>query len=190
MATVFKLVGEVRCPYCTTKKYTVYHVPSQKNFFIWKISNFDRHLIAAHTNKNANNNIRTAKIETIRNMEEEVQAENNKVVPFTSKSNENSSIPSGPMKIESPNIDFHNNNNANNNIRSAKDEAIEKMEDGVQSENSEIVALTSKSNEKSSSGPMKIELPNMDFLLKSKLVCYSDSSEGSDDEVSDRYCKL
>lgn len=171
----FHLVGEVLCPYCAPKMFTVHHEPSQKKFFLWKVSNYVRHLKKLHprtAGKVADN------LQTVKN---EITANTNLI--------QNNKSPGCAKNTESVIAYFLNKNN---NIPTAEDEAIY----DIQTENKEN-ATTSNSNQYNSiaSGSTKIELPNQNFqsLGQCNLVDYSDSGASSDEDdclANDRYGKL
>lgn len=168
----FQLVGEVLCPYCAPKMFTVHHEPSPKNFFIWKVSNYVRHLKKLHPREVADD------VQTVKNE----NAANTNLI-------QNDASPGGAKNTESVNAYFHNKNS---NILTTEDEAIE----DIQTEH-KAIATTSISNQYNSiaSGSTKIELPNINFqsVGQSNLVDYSDSGASSDEDdciTNDRYGKL
>lgn len=54
-------LAEILCPYCM-KTYNVFHTKDVANLFLWKTSNFDRHLKLKHVNQT--NNTETVNIES------------------------------------------------------------------------------------------------------------------------------
>lgn len=119
----FKLVGSVLCPYCK-KNFTVHHDPSRSNFYIWKITNWVRHL------KSHNDNVD--------NVRRAVNKGHTKVAPTSSSS----SIDSGPIvctenKCELQSIDFPK---IEKKLILGNDEHPKEPEVYIYSQSSEVVA--------------------------------------------------
>ncbi len=164
-----KMIGVVRCPCCADKTIGVRHEPSHKNFFIWKTTNWSRHLQDIHGAVK----IKNSKHELIEKMACDVEtvaveSESNKIeiVAIESESN---AVEIVAVESESNAIEIVAIESKSNTVR------IVGME--FESNAIEIVAIPSESNEINSyaSCPPKTD-------LKSRLVSYSDSSENSDDD--------
>lgn len=162
-----QLIAAVCCPYCLIL-ITVFHKPSQKNYFLWNTSNFDRHL--KHVHKNNNTCERKIKVPIEKTRKNQTNnGENSLTTSLT--------LSSVPKSFEKTKKEFQDNSQGNNFIAScpikSESTTLEPAMSNLLKSNCEGYDLTTSCHITSQPKPC---------IEKSLLVNYSDTSGDSEDE--------